>query len=1408
MAGDDIWQDDIFTSVARDRSNPTSRSSSTVSPADQATPFFQSVGDVSLSDAHLAAAGDEGEPKFTGWDGFWSDPLFENVAGRRERAAGQQDREFWKSELDEAIPLSSLFPSLDSDAWSELRFRKSAIEFWSRPIGTEPAGLYLRTEIELNGVLDGVFQVFRTVLGEAVQPVLRLSAYLGLTMEQDQTMAIDGVSLSGSLIGLRTPMPPVLELVTILSVGLRLNVGSTTNLVGESSAVQAGVFGDLQIQLPGLTGSLQLEYEADLSDEWLELSMTIPGNKKWENALGADSFHLDEVRFLAKIPLDTPASADTTTSRDISSDAVALPNLQPLLSVAATARWKGSNGADISLTGLIVKGRPDLSFLEGHMEKVTWSDIKRLFSDVHGRDLDDTEHEITCENLTVRISQAQFLLQGSLTINGRPLAKATIAITRAGIAVTAEVDKWEVGDGLVVIEHAALTLLVGSRGDNDNNAPRQPEDEPPTKKRRTASSPEKEKKGWSGSLEVTGRVLIHTDGQQGKSGQAPVEVDVTLAMGKQNEEWFWVVCGHLKADLSLSRFVSAIDENSDIDLRLKEISLIASSTNSPTWFFLCARLEQVPLLQMGNMVKQPAAGDQSYLSLGWAKGSSIPSVSIYLPESLKIELGPRFRSRRFQLSLGSSATGGVAFTFRGIFDVKVGNEHSWYKFDLKMAVDPVGADGELFFDGNINNPFGLSKRLTIGPRLGIGLKFNWAQLAASGLPIGAGIKGSLYLDNKADKPYELVLYICEDPRDMIIEAKAPSMDYTEIIQFVAAAMDTKIRTTDVTLFRFQDVLIYASMGATFGGEHYPAGFRLKGGLTICDHEAAMDGSLTTEGLRLKAWLQTFRLGPLSVGGDVVLPGTPGTFALLDLELTRERQAFVLNGFVELFDLRAAVDVHIQLLPAPIFYFNFEMQWSTLLAIKAKAEMVGGAHFMRNPREASWQVSADVEQTIVQEMARSLERALKAVHEKVEAKINGAKQAVADAERVYKEKIAEAQAELEKARAQYQAENDRLDQELDRLERETQAQSAVHRDAVLEKKKEESSAMAEAETVRDHTIHEANAEVQEKERALNNEESRGTRQHNDAISDRERRRQQFMAKFGDAEAAVQRARDNVANAKRSVESLRGQLDSLENRLSGLRWFQKALALDTHLQIAALGIQYGAAKVGLGVADGALELAQKIMQSQLFHDLTQAMNHACEAVETIKRQVDNAINAARDHLHNAQKLLDVAKSAAQGKFDEARRQAREMVDTAQKIHDEYVQKQEVESKKLRIQLQQLKNSSLSAGVSLAEGVLEAAKNNNAAFLAAQAGLDAVKVVEGAIYDTLRTMIEAAATLCDIRVVKLRGTITARPEEQSAFQIYLEGTLVGQDFEFDLVYYPGKTIEFLEGLAKEAMGHLKLT
>ena len=216
---------------------------------------------------------------------------------------------------------------------------------------------------------------------------------------------------------------------------------------------------------------------------------------------------------------------------------------------------------------------------------------------------------------------------------------------------------------------------------------------------------------------------------------------------------------------------------------------------------------------------------------------------------------------------------------------------------------------------------------------------------------------------------------------------------------------------------------------------------------------------------------------------------------------------------------------------------------------------------------------------------------------------------------------------------------------------------------------------------------------------------------------------------------------------------------------------------------------------------------VMQSAPFNDLKRAWLNAAEVVDTIKKKVGLAISQARDQLTNAKKVFEAIELTLNGRFEEAERKAKSMVSEAQRLYEEYNSQQELESEKLKLQLSALKNSALSTAVTAAEGALELAKNNNIAFQAAQAGLDAVKGIEGAIYHTLDDLIRAAASLCDIRVAKLNGTITADTKDQKAFTIHLEGTLVKQEFNFDLSYTPGQTAEFLERLAKEAVGQLKL-
>lgn len=400
--------------------------------------------------------------------------------------------------------------------------------------------------------------------------------------------------------------------------------------------------------------------------------------------------------------------------------------------------------------------------------------------------------------------------------------------------------------------------------------------------------------------------------------------------------------------------------------------------------------------------------------------------------------------------------------------------------------------------------------------------------------MGGGILGSFYIGdpNPADA-YSMALFVCENPKDMLIEVKAPSIDYYKLVKIVAAVMDKQIPTMDMKIVEFKNVLIYASLGVSFAGDYYPPGFRFKGQIIVFDHEAGMDCSLTTEGFHLKAWLQTFELGPLKIGGNVTLPDKPGvTFAVLEMQLNLQTQKFFLSGFIELFSLSASIDLHMQLLPTPIFYFDFQLQWSNLLKIKAHAEMVSRTEeksLTKKLANADWTFSLEMEQRIIQEMVQTLRATLKALHKAAQQKINNAQQAMAEAEARYKAGIEAAQKDLEAKRLAYKQENDALDAKLAALDGATTAQKATLQKGIDKAKLDETKDVQDARLARDRKLDEKQNDIKAKENNVRDEESKGRNNENNALADRERKKQDFMARFGDAEDSIRRARDNVNRA---------------------------------------------------------------------------------------------------------------------------------------------------------------------------------------------------------------------------------------------------------------------------------------
>ena len=269
--------------------------------AELQTTITQSVPKLEGPEEERKLLGEDANATIDSWDGFWADPVYQKVVGP-DVPPEEAKRDFFKYQIDQSISLAEFFPSLSDSALGAVTFNKSAVEYWARPVGNEPAGLYFRTEVEFAGPLHDVFAIFKVFLAEA-KPTLRLSAYLGLGMEPQQLAISDGLALSGSLLGLAVEYPPAIPIITVLSIGVQVTICTSpaektvTADAADSGLVQHYVFGSLALAVPGSLLPLALDYRAKLSDNIMTLNMTIQDKDTWTDALGVPGFNVSPYLF-------------------------------------------------------------------------------------------------------------------------------------------------------------------------------------------------------------------------------------------------------------------------------------------------------------------------------------------------------------------------------------------------------------------------------------------------------------------------------------------------------------------------------------------------------------------------------------------------------------------------------------------------------------------------------------------------------------------------------------------------------------------------------------------------------------------------------------------------------------------------------------------------------------------------------------------------------------------------------------------------------------------------------------------------------------------------------------------------------------------------------------------------------
>ena len=578
----------------------------------------------------------------------------------------------------------------------------------------------------------------------------------------------------------------------------------------------------------------------------------------------------------------------------------------------------------------------------------------------------------------------------------------------------------------------------------------------------------------------------------------------------------------------------------------------------------------MPLIDgKSNLVKKANPKDLAYLYLGLQSGG-LPSVAIYLPKTMSIELGARVKVGDFYCRL-SAGTSGPKIEFIGHVVVTMEADRE-LDFELLLEGDPVGGKLAMVMDGIIENPFGLSERIVLGAtrdgqKLGFQVGVIWTQLAATGMPAGLGLSGTLCMDYKTpkQKTYGMTVNLSENPLDFIIVVNATSLSYMDLVDIASALTSKPIPAGDVSGASFRSLEIYASLGGSFGSQTYPPGLRMRGIMSMNGKDAFFSCDISTSGLKLPACIPSFEIGCLKLTGEKDLPVLTDwpvamqqitdekvskgdsdmtalvasqryqdKYALLDLQITLAKQSFLLNGKIEIFGLTAYADIECQYKPEPKFSFDFSLNWNDLIKLKLHAKMLDNKYLDR-PRDAEFEISAVFEQTIIRQIVETLSAVMRTTSETLSkgvGKVKAELQALEDKKRAALETL------LEKLRA---AEKDLADEKAS-IEREIQA----NKQRTLDRGRELEEAKAATEAKKQQRQHEADEKRELQRREARDRKNQREAEENARVAQIARERQEKEGQKSQQQRNMISAFGGITtdeilrDARRDLENVRSKL----------------------------------------------------------------------------------------------------------------------------------------------------------------------------------------------------------------------------------------------------------------------------
>jgi hypothetical protein len=142
-----------------------------------------------------------------------------------------------------------------------------------------------------------------------------------------------------------------------------------------------------------------------------------------------------------------------------------------------------------------------------------------------------------------------------------------------------------------------------------------------------------------------------------------------------------------------------------------------------------------------------------------------------------------------------------------------------------------------------------------------------------------------------------------------------------------------------------------------------------------------------------------------------------------------------------------------------------------------------------------------------------------------------------------------------------------------------------------------------------------------------------------------------------------------------------------------------------------------RAALEVEKSILGIAQRILNSEHFKNLTAMLDRAQELFESTKKHFLGLLSKAMDAIHLAEEALEIAALAAAGYTKEAEERAKELERKADKLWADFVEEFEDALQEEKLRWERLTNSTGKFGVDAAKAALEAVRKEEALWNAAE-------------------------------------------------------------------------------------------